>query len=102
MLLEQRCIRGVVKRTQHAGNILQRRPLLASLLKRSCRLAFEINNDKVAAGEQDLAEMIIAVDARDHGRDLEPGEELKAAAGNFFKFEYAVCILPGVVRHSVA
>ena len=28
--------------------------------------------------------------------------ELKAAADNFFKFEYAVCILPGVVSHSVA
>ena len=66
--------------------------------KRPRRLAFEIDDDKVAAGEKDLAEMVVAVDAGDHGRTLEPGEKLKAAAGKFFKLEYSVRLLPGVVQ----
>ena len=78
MLLEQRRIRGVVKRAQHSGNILQRRAFLAAFPQWPCGLTFEIDNDEVGASKQDLAKMIVAVDARDHRRKFESGEKAES------------------------
>ena len=101
MLLQQRRVRGVVKRAQHAGNVLQRRALLAAILKRASRLPFEIDNDEITAGEEDLSEMIVAVDAGNHSRTAQPGEPLEAAAGNSFKLEDPACVVLSLVRQFI-
>ena len=51
----------IVERAQHAGHVLERRALGAAVGDRLRRLAFEIENEDVAVGDQDLAEMIVAV-----------------------------------------
>jgi len=89
-----------MERAQHAGNILEGRTLPATLCQRARGLAFEIDDDKVAAGEENLAEMIVAMNAGSHGRAFETREHLVAAAGSFFKSENFFRFLPGLVRHS--
>ena len=79
-----------MKRSEHSGNVLERRAFLAALFERAGGLTFEINDDEVVAGEEDLAEMIVAVDARSHRGTLESGGELEAPAGDLFDLENSI------------
>src|ERR1043165_3214193 len=56
--------RRVVERAQHSGDIAQRRKLGATLVQRLKRLALEIDDDDVGAGNQYLAKMEVAMNAR--------------------------------------
>ena len=51
---EKWCVRRVVKRAQHSGNILQGRVFASPLAQRPGGFSLEIDDDKVVAGEQDL------------------------------------------------
>ena len=55
---------GVAEGAQHAGHVFERRMLGAAFGERARGLALEVEDDEVAFGAQDLAEMIVAVDAR--------------------------------------
>ena len=88
-----------MKRSQHSGNILQRRAFLAPLLQGARGFAFEINDHKIAAGVENLAEMIVAVDASQHGREFGPAEKLETLAGAVFQVENRFRFPPDVVRH---
>jgi hypothetical protein len=52
-----------MERAQHAGDVAQRRPLETALAERPMRFALEIDEDKIFAGVQHLAEMQIPVNA---------------------------------------
>src|SRR5262249_7382413 len=58
---EETCVRGVVERSQHAGNVFERRLFLAPLGQRSQRFSFEVEDVEVPLGPQHLTEMIVAV-----------------------------------------
>ena len=53
----------VVERTQHAGDVAQRRSLEAAFAERARRFAFEVEDDEVATRVQHLTEVQVAVDA---------------------------------------
>ncbi len=59
-----------MERSDHAGHVLQRRTLRAALGKRSRRLTFKIDDGKIFAGVEHLAEMVIAMTANVLGRNL--------------------------------
>ena len=61
--MEQRPVRGVVERADHARHIPQRRPLEAALAQRPGRLALEVDDHEVAAGIEHLPRVEVAVDA---------------------------------------
>ena len=54
---------GVAEGAEHSGDVLERRLFGAAFGERTGGLAFEVEDDVVAAGAEDLAEMIVAVDA---------------------------------------
>ena len=56
-------VRRVVERAEHAGDVAERAALDAALAQRPQRLAFEIDDDEVVAGVEDLAEVVVAVRA---------------------------------------
>jgi hypothetical protein len=51
LLLKQRRIGGVMERTQHSGNILQRGAFFPPLCQGARGFAFEINDHEVTPGE---------------------------------------------------
>ena len=57
---------GMGEGTQHARDVAQRRLIAAAHLKWAHRLAFDIDDEYVAAGDQDLPEMEVAVQAGAH------------------------------------
>src|SRR5439155_2265686 len=62
-LTEHHGIRRVVEGAQHAGHVAYCAPLDAALAQRPCRLALEVDDHEVVAGKEELAEVIVAVDA---------------------------------------
>src|SRR5690606_31857339 len=52
---------GVVERAQHPGDIAQWRVPRTTLLDRARRFALEIDDQEIVVGEQDLAEVQVAV-----------------------------------------
>ena len=54
---------GVVEGAQHAGDVAERRGLLAPLGDVAQRLALEVDDHHVVLGDQHLAEMVVAMDA---------------------------------------
>ena len=71
----QRGAGGVVERAEHPGHVSERRALDPPLAERSRGLALEVDDDEVAAGPQDLAEVVVAVDADPLPADLVAGED---------------------------
>src|SRR5690606_8730996 len=55
----------IVEGPQHPGDIAQRRGLRAALMQRALRLTLEIDDRDVVLTDQDLAQVIVAMDARD-------------------------------------
>ncbi len=51
----------VVDRAKETGDVTRRRRLAPALVERAARLAFEIENKGIVLGDQDLAEMEVAV-----------------------------------------
>ena len=78
---------GVAEGAEHAGDVAQGGLLGAALGEGACGLAFEVEDDVIAAGTEDLAEMVIAVDAdalaslfgRGFGDGARAAEEVEAA-----------------------
>src|SRR5262249_15491738 len=66
---EHHGVRRVVERAEHACHVAQRAALDAPLAQWPRWLAFEVDDDEVVAGAQDLAEVIVAVRA-----DAQPGD----------------------------
>src|SRR5438105_15106691 len=99
-LLEKRSICGVVERAQHSCNVLQRRALLTPIFEGTSRLSLEIDDDEIASREENLAEMIVAMDAGEHRREIDFAKKLKALAGLLFKFEHFVGFSLYMLRHS--
>jgi hypothetical protein len=66
LLFGQRGVCRVVERAQHPGHVAKWRSLDEAFAQRTRRLAFEIEYDEITTGEQDLAEMEIAVAADPH------------------------------------
>src|SRR4051812_9654851 len=62
-LPEQDGVRRVMEGAQHPGDVPQRAALDAALAQWPRRLAFEVDDDEVVAGVQDLPEVIVAVRA---------------------------------------
>ena len=60
---EERRVRRIRERPDHAGHVLERRLPLAPVGQRSRRLAFEIEDEEVLFRPQHLAEMVVAVHA---------------------------------------
>ena len=58
----QASVGSVAEGAKHAGDILERRLLGAAFGERACGLALEVEDDVVAAGAEDLAEVVVAVD----------------------------------------
>ena len=56
-------LRGIVERSQHAGDVAQRRLLGAALVHASQRLALEVEDVEVVADHDDLPQMKVAVQA---------------------------------------
>ena len=54
---------GVAEGAEHAGDVAEGRLLGAALGERAGGLAFEVEDDVVAAGAEELAEVVVAVDA---------------------------------------
>ena len=63
-------VRRVVERAQHAGHVAQRRALDPPLAERPRRLALEVDDHEVVAGVEHLAEVVVAVAADAHRREL--------------------------------
>ena len=61
LLAERCCVCGVMERAQHAGNVSERRCLDPPFAHGPTRIAFEIDDHKVFASEQDLTKVQIAV-----------------------------------------
>ena len=76
---EQRAVRGVVERAQHAGDVAQRRALEPPLAERARRLALEVDDDEVLAGVEHLAEVVVAVAADAHRRRAARSSDARAA-----------------------
>ena len=57
----QRTVLDVAEGSEHAGDIAQRRMFGAPLLERVTRLAFEVDDDEVVAGQEHLTQVIITV-----------------------------------------
>ena len=55
---------GVVERAQHAGDIAQHGSFLPAFGEGPRRLSFEVGDHEVVLSEQDLAEVIVAVQSR--------------------------------------
>ena len=78
---------GVAEGAEHAGDVLQGGLLGAALGEGAGGFAFEVEDDVVAAGAEDLAEVVVAVDADalagvgggGTGEGVGAGEELDAA-----------------------
>ena len=62
----------ITERAEHSRDVAQRRALRATLLQLPRRLAFEVENDHVPFGHEDLAEVIVPVtaDARSGSRQV--------------------------------
>src|SRR2546428_12624136 len=75
-------VRCVMERAQHPGHVAQRATLDAALAERPRRLAFEVDDDEVVAGEKDLAEVIVAVDADAEASDA-PVDHFSKVLVNF-------------------
>ena len=84
----ERGVGGVAEGAEHACDIFERRLFGAALGETAGGFAFEVEDDVVAAGAEDLAEVVVAVDAdalagfvrRGGGDGAGAGEELEAAA----------------------
>ena len=84
----ERGVGGVAEGAQHACHIFEWRLLGAAFGEAAGGFAFEVEDDVVAAGAKDLAEMVVAMDAdalagvggRGGGDGTGAGEELDAAA----------------------
>src|SRR5438093_10682439 len=59
---KQRRVRRVVKRTQHPRDISNWRSFDPALRQRPCGLSFEIDDDVILSGIQNLPQMEIAMD----------------------------------------
>ena len=68
----------VVERAQHARDVLERRRLGAALGQRARRLALEIQDVEVVLRDQDLAEVIVAVNPSLDGADVRFGQRVDA------------------------
>src|SRR5579884_976758 len=76
----ERCMRRIVERAQHSGHIAQGRVLDAPFADRAPGISFEINKDKIPAGEQYLAEVHIAMNACADRRDAVIAQRLETCA----------------------
>src|SRR5690349_1183549 len=64
MTIAQQRARGrMMERADHRGHIAERQPLHAAIPERSLRLALEIDNHKILAREEQLAQAEIPVTA---------------------------------------
>jgi hypothetical protein len=73
-------LRRVAERAQHPGHVLEGRLLGTTFRERTRRLAFEIEDHEVVHDPQDLAQVVVAVDARNlegEGQILEAAETLR-------------------------
>ena len=76
---------GVMQGAEHAGDIAQRRAFGPAVFQALGRLAFEIDDIGVARGDEHLAEMEIAMDAR--GKRADGGfREVRQQAQDLFRF----------------
>ena len=75
--------RRVIERAQQARDIAQRACLLAPLGERSAGLALEVDDVDVAACDQHLPEMEVAMDAGFRGADARLGELAQRARQRF-------------------
>src|ERR1039458_9078211 len=81
---------GIAEGAEHAGQVLQGGLFGAAFGKRARGLALEVEDDEVAAGAEELAEVVVAVDADalagllggDFGDGVGAAEELDAAGEN--------------------
>ena len=85
----ERGIGGVGEATEHACYIFEGRLFLAAFGERARGLAFEIEESEVVVGDEDLAEMVIAMDADALPRRLGCGDAVRGgkegdAAGEDF------------------
>src|SRR5690606_1378971 len=58
---EKAAVCRVMERPDHSGYITQRGIFQSPLAITPCRLAFEINNQKIFSGKQYLSEVVVAV-----------------------------------------
>jgi len=59
----QRDLRRVLERPDHGGDVAQRAPLAAALGQRTGRVAFEVQHHEVLARVEQLAQVVVPVDA---------------------------------------
>src|SRR5690606_13682546 len=64
----------VIERAEHRGDVLERRRLHPALGIVARGLPFEVDDDEVAGGQQDLPEVIVAVIARAKRGDRPPAK----------------------------
>ena len=72
-----------MERAEHAGDVAQGAALDAALAEGAGGLALEVDDREVAAGVQDLAEVVVAVRADAEAADLavEDGAEARLQVG---------------------
>src|SRR5690625_4873725 len=80
---------GVMKRTNHAGDIPQRWPLDPAFTERTGRFSFKVDDQKIFSGVENLSEMVIAMNADPHARDRGVGDQTELAEDLFFEIENA-------------
>ena len=76
----------VVERAQHRGHVTQRRPMSTAGIRRTERLALEVDDAKAIGRQQQLTEVVVAVRADDlRGRRecVEHGQGLGDPRGEF-------------------
>jgi hypothetical protein len=73
-LLGQGGVRGVVEGAKHPGHVGKRRKLEAAFAQGSRGLALEIDDQKILAGVQNLAEVIVAMNPSAHAGEARVGD----------------------------
>src|SRR6195256_2728882 len=95
--LQSRARARVAEGPQHPGHVPEGQPLEAALVKGASRFAFEIDDHEVMSRVQDLAEVVVAVDA-DPRRALAPAQELLEKARDArLELEHLLGFFPSVL-----
>ncbi len=80
-------VRGIMEGTQHAGDIPQGGAFQAPFAQRTGRLTFKVDNNKIFAGIEHLAEVKITMNSEALGLYSAFHQQMKAAIDISFLFQ---------------